>query len=273
MSSKPAAAKTSASPTLPAVIPTAPDCTWRRPISTHLCVLTCGLRSRSCSAAKLCIRSMLRCMTSTSTIGEGVSTRSTRRVEYSLEPVHAALLALPNLVDVRSAPPPPIEPGAQLVCGSYTAVQTIWISTGLFRGRPGDADRGAGVPPVLTQHLDEQLTRRVGDPRLLTELRRAGHEHQHLHDPHPVQVSHRVRSDGERVQRGLTREIPGRLHLDVAAKRALSQQLAVLVRQLPGHVDAGVNTSGGSRTSSRHRRREGPDRGPGAAPSPNRSWC
>ena len=40
MSSNPAAAKTSASPTLPAVIPTAPASTWSRPISTHLCVLT-----------------------------------------------------------------------------------------------------------------------------------------------------------------------------------------------------------------------------------------
>jgi hypothetical protein len=73
----PAAAKTSASPTLPAVIPTAPASTWRLPISTHLCVLTCGLTSRLCWAAKPCMRSMLACMTSISTIDAGVSTRPT----------------------------------------------------------------------------------------------------------------------------------------------------------------------------------------------------
>ncbi|PIM71349.1 hypothetical protein CTU88_14745 [Streptomyces sp. JV178] len=38
--------------TLPAVIPLVSALTWRRPISTHLCVLTCGLTSRLCSAAK-----------------------------------------------------------------------------------------------------------------------------------------------------------------------------------------------------------------------------
>ncbi len=40
MSSNPAEANTSTSPTFPAVIPTAPASTWRRPISTHLCVFT-----------------------------------------------------------------------------------------------------------------------------------------------------------------------------------------------------------------------------------------
>jgi hypothetical protein len=31
------------------------------------------------------------------------------------------------------------------------------------RRQPGDTDRGAGVPPVLAQHLDEQFTGSVGD--------------------------------------------------------------------------------------------------------------
>src|SRR5918998_5550935 len=94
MSPNPAAAKTSASPTLPAVMPTAPASTWRRPISTHLCVLTCGRTSRSCWAAKPCMRSMLSCMTSTSTIGAGVSTRSTSvsSARWSRFTVYSSLL-------------------------------------------------------------------------------------------------------------------------------------------------------------------------------------
>ena len=55
------------------------------------------------------------------------------------------------------------------------------------------------MPPVLAQYLDEEITGRVGDPRLLAEPRRTGHEDQHLHDPDPVQISHGLNSDGERV--------------------------------------------------------------------------
>ena len=120
-------------------------------------------------------------------------------------------------------------------------MQTIWISTGLFRGRPGDTDRGARVPPVLAEHVDEQITGRVGDARLLTELRRTGHEDQHLHDPDPVQIANRLRSDSERVERGLARQPAGRLEVDVPADDALAQQLAVLVGQLARDVDAGVH--------------------------------
>jgi hypothetical protein len=98
--------------------------------------------------------------------------------------------------------------------------------------QPGDTDRGTRMPSVLAQHLDEEITGRIGDPRLLTELGRTGHEDQHLHDPDPVQISHRLRSDGERVERGLAREPPRRLHVDVPADDALAQQLTVLVRQL-----------------------------------------
>jgi hypothetical protein len=80
------------------------------------------------------------------------------------------------------------------------------------------------VKPVLAQHLDEKLTGRVGDPRLLTELRRTGHENEHLHDPDPVQSPDRLRSDGQRVERGLARKPSRRLHLDVPADNALAQR-------------------------------------------------
>ena len=129
----------------------------------------------------------------------------------------------------------------------------------------GDTDGGAGVPPVLAEHVDEQLTGRVGDLRLLTELGRTGHEDQHLHDPDPVQAAHRIRGNSERVERGLTRQPAGGLEIDVPTQDALAQQLAVLVGQLTRHVDTGVNRPVVHDTSSSHRRRAGPDRGPGAA--------
>src|SRR5688500_4651679 len=197
MSSNPAAAKTSASPTLPAVMPTAPASIWRRPISTHLCVLTCGLRSRPCRAAKPCMRSMLSCMTSASTIGAGVSTRSTSAssARWSRFTLYSSLLH-------RSADHLDLDRTVQ------------W--------QPGDTDRGARVPSVLAQHLDEEVTGRIGDPRLQTELRGAGHEDQHLHDPDPVQVTHRLHGGGERVERGMAREPSRRLHVDVAADNALA---------------------------------------------------
>ncbi len=149
-------------------------------------------------------------------------------------------------------------------------MQTIWISTGLLRGQTRDPDRGAGVPTVLAEHLDEELAGRVGDPRLLAELRRAGHEHQHLHDPHPIQVSHRVRSDGERVQHGVTGEVRGR-----APPRRRGQGCPVPAAVRPCRAadrrrGCWSRPSGGSRTSSRDRPREGPDRGPGAAGQPSR---
>ena len=117
----------------------------------------------------------------------------------------------------------------------------------------------------------EQLTGRVGDTRLLTELGRAGHEDQHLHDPHPVQTANRIRGDSERVEHGLTRQPAGGLQVDVSTHDALAQQLAVLVRQLPCHVDTGIDRPVVQILRALRRRREGPGRGPGAAPSPNRS--
>jgi hypothetical protein len=97
------------------------------------------------------------------------------------------------------------------------------------------------MPPVLAQHLDEQVTGRVGDVRLLTEVRRTGHEDQHLHDPDPVQIAHRLHSGGESVERGMAGQGPRRLQLDVTSDYALAQQPAVLVGQLARDVDAGVH--------------------------------
>ena len=97
------------------------------------------------------------------------------------------------------------------------------------------------MPPVLTEHVDEQLTGRVGDLRLQTELGRARHEDQHLHDPDLVQAANRIRGDSERVERGMTRQLTTGLEVDVPTHDALAQELAVLEGQLTRHVDTGVN--------------------------------
>ena len=99
MSSNPAAAKTSASPTLPAVIPTAPESTWRRPTSTHLCVLTWGLHVQVVLGGEVLHPVDVALHDVDQHDRRGVSTRSIRRVEYPLKPVHAALLAFvcPNI--------------------------------------------------------------------------------------------------------------------------------------------------------------------------------
>ena len=130
MSSNPAAAKTSASPTLPAVIPTAPASTWRRPTSTHLCVLTCGrsvqvvLGGEALHPVDVALHH----------VGQHDRRRGVhpvdQAVEYSLKPVHAA----PRLGTIRNGGHSWLRIG-RAVGWSYTAVQTIWISTGLFSGK------------------------------------------------------------------------------------------------------------------------------------------
>ena len=125
------------------------------------------------------------------------------------------------------------------------------------------------MPPVLAEHVDEQLTGRVGDIRLQTELRRTGHEDQHLHHPDLVQAANRVRGDSERVQRGVTRQLTAGLEVDVATQSALAQQLALLVGQLTRHIGAGADVRWFTyfellSTAGRSRPRAG------AAPQPSR---
>jgi hypothetical protein len=60
--------------------------------------------------------------------------------------------------------------------------------------------------------------------RTSTPLRRTGHENEHLHGPDPVQSPDRLRSDGQRVERGLAHKPSRRLHLDVPADNALAQR-------------------------------------------------
>jgi hypothetical protein len=86
-----------------------------------------------------------------------------------------------------------------------------------------DTDGGPGVPPVLAEHVEEQLTGRVGDIGLLTEFGRTGHEDQHLHNPDPVQAANRIRGNSEDVQCGLTGQPPGGVEIDIRTQDALAQ--------------------------------------------------
>jgi hypothetical protein len=106
---------------------------------------------------------------------------------------------------------------------------TIWISTGVLSGRPA---------APIAQDLDEQFTGRVGDLRLQSEVRRAGNEYKHLHDPDPVQIAHSLYGSGEAIERGVARELLRRFQLHILADDALAQQHAVLERQLSRDVDA-----------------------------------
>ena len=179
------------------------------------------------------MRSMFRCMTSTSTIGIGVSTLSTRRsrTRWSRCTAHSSV-SKGSLVDAW---------GGELGERSYAAVQIIWISTGVFAGSPATPIAVRACRPFSPSTSMSSSTGRVGDPRLQPEVRRAGHEDQHLHDPDPVQVSHRLHGGGEAVQDGMAGELARRLELDIAADNPLPQQHTVLVGQLPRDVDAGVH--------------------------------
>ncbi len=79
------------------------------------------------------------------------------------------------------------------------------------------------MPPVVAEHVKEQLAGRIGDIRLLTEFGRTGHEDQHLHNPDAVQAANRIRGNSEDVQCGVTRQPPGGLEIDVPTQDALAQ--------------------------------------------------
>src|SRR5690348_5820276 len=74
MSSTPATANASASPTVATVMPTAPAASWRRAISADLCVLTCGRTTSPRRAAVPAIALRLASSTSVSTTTAGVTT-------------------------------------------------------------------------------------------------------------------------------------------------------------------------------------------------------
>ena len=77
MSSKPASAITSASPSFWQVIPTAPASSWSRASSGSLWVLMCGRSATPCSSQYACIRETFRSIASRSAVRTGVSSSET----------------------------------------------------------------------------------------------------------------------------------------------------------------------------------------------------
>ena len=90
---------------------------------------------------------------------------------------------------------------------------------------------------VLAQYLDKQFTGRFRDPGLQAKVGGAGHVHQHLHDPDPVQVTHRLQGSRKAVECGMAREPSGGLERHLPTDNSLTQQLTVLVRKLARDVD------------------------------------
>ena len=156
---------------------------------------------------------------------------------------------------------------------SYAAVQTIWISTGAVAAASSrhrwPCERAARSRPARRRAARWPRRRpSTADrtpacwPRRPASARSA-----------PCPGRPPLRGDREAVERGMASQLTTGLEVDVPTQRALAQELAVLVGQLTRDVDARVDTLGGSRTSCSHLRREAPGRAPGAAPSPNCSWC
>ena len=87
---------------------------------------------------------------------------------------------------------------------------------------PGDTDRGARVPSVLSQHLEEEITGRIGDPTA-HRARAYGHEDQHLHDPDPVRSPTACAATASALS-AAWRAAP-RVCTSSPGRRALAQQL------------------------------------------------